>query len=157
MALRTSFEVAEADQEETAADKANRQAREAMELGSKIKGGKPVKTNPTSSAIVGELDGSAGLTLHKGRLTFVNGVGAQLRAELSAEYPGVDLDAACDKATPEIMRKKYPSTHFAMATLRKWARVDTQLIKKQAATNKFKNESLSNRLDRIQRAKGGTP
>jgi hypothetical protein len=37
-----------------------------------------------------------------GKLSFVNGAGAELRAELSRDFPGIDLDAVLNKAAGQI-------------------------------------------------------
>lgn len=91
--------------------------RRAYELGQAIKGGKVAKSNRASIATQGELDGTNGIKFERGKLSVMNGT----LAELTADFPGVDLQAVFNKVAPEIAKNKYPTMELAMSLIRKWA------------------------------------
>ncbi len=91
--------------------------RRAYELGQAIKGGKVAKSNRASIATQGELDGTNGIKFERGKLSVMNGT----LAELSADFPGIDLQSVFNKVAPEIAKNKYPTMELAMSLIRKWA------------------------------------
>lgn len=91
--------------------------RLAFEAGQRIKGGATAKSTRATRKTKGELDGSGGVLFENGKLTVFNGV----RAALTLDYPGIDLQAVCDRAGPEITKLNYPTTSDAVACIRKWA------------------------------------
>jgi len=91
--------------------------RRAYELGQSIKGGKVAKSNRASIATQGELDGTNGIKFERGKLSVMNGT----LAELTADFPGVDLQAVFNKVAPEVAKNKYPTMELAMSLIRKWA------------------------------------
>ncbi len=91
--------------------------RMAMEAGHLIKGGSAAKSNRASVRTKGELDGSGGVLFENGKLSVHNGV----HALLTRDFPGIDLQAVCDRAGPEITKLRWPTTEDAVACMRKWA------------------------------------
>lgn len=91
--------------------------RMAMEAGHMIKGGTSAKSHRATSRARGELDGSGGVLFVDGKLTVLNGV----RAALSNDFPGIDLQAVCDRAGSELTKLNWPTTSDAISCIRKWA------------------------------------
>lgn len=116
---RTPEEIAEAD----------RIAAEAYALGQAIKGGSVAKSGRSVAVTTGELDGSRGIGFRDGKLTIVNGTAAMF----ADEFPGLDLAAVCNKAGPEIARQSYPTHEFACSVIRKWAQIQIENKRTEAA------------------------
>lgn len=93
--------------------------RKAYADGERIKGGKTAKSQRAEQRTTGELDGSNGISLADGKLTLAEGP----TAIIAKEFPGVDVGSVCNKAAPELMRHRYPTSGDAMAVLRKWAQI----------------------------------
>jgi hypothetical protein len=93
--------------------------RIAFQAGQAIKGGTTAKSNRATAKTKGELDGSGGVLFENGKLTVFNGV----RAALTQDFPGIDLQTVCDRAGPEITRMNWPTTQDAIACIRKWASI----------------------------------
>lgn len=85
----------------------------------RIKGGKTAKSQRAEQRTTGELDGSKGITLSDGKLTLAEGPAAII----AKEFQGIDVASVCNKAAPELMRHRYPTTADAMAVVRKWAQI----------------------------------
>jgi hypothetical protein len=111
-------------------------ARQAYELGQRIKQGVATKSARAAARVKGELDGSRGIEFSDGKLTVMNGAAAKL----SADFPGIDLAAVCDRAGPEITKMSYPTTDDAMSVLRKWARIVMDEMRKQLGQAKGKTQ-----------------
>lgn len=116
---------------------ANRIAREAYEAGQRIKGGAVAKSGRAEQKAQGELDGGQGLLIDKtGRLTFVNGVGAQLADQLRSEFPGINIQALANRAAKDIVKGGYPTLMTAMAELRRHAQFMEEDAAKAAERSK---------------------
>lgn len=103
--------------------------RLAYERGLKTKQGTVAKSARSASRTKGELDGSQGIEFTNGKLTVMNGAAAML----ASDYPGIDLEAVCDRAGPEITKMNYPTADDAMTVLRKWSRIFLDEMRKQLA------------------------
>jgi hypothetical protein len=88
----------------------------------RIKGGKTAKSQRAEQRTTGELDGSKGITLTEGKLTLAEGP----TAIIAKEFPFIDVASVCNKAAPELMRHRYPTSGDAMAVLRKWAQIASE-------------------------------
>jgi hypothetical protein len=99
----------------------------AFEKGQRIKQGSVAKSARAIQRVKGELDGSHGIEFLDGKLTVMNGAAAKL----AEAFPGIDLDAVCDRAGPDITRMSYPTADDAMAVLRKWGRIIFEEMRKQ--------------------------
>lgn len=109
---RTPEEIAEAD----------RIAAEALALGARIKGGAVAKSGRATVRTKGELDGNRGILIDEtGKLSFVNCKGSELLKALVVDFPGVNIDAACNRAGVDIAKMSYPSVQDAMTAIRKQA------------------------------------
>lgn len=97
-------------------------ARQAYERGLEIKGGKVAKSARAVVAAQGELDGSKGITFADGKLT----VDDSTAAEISRDFPGLDIAYVCTRAAPDLARVNWPTRSQAMAVLRKWAGILSQ-------------------------------
>lgn len=53
-------------------------------------------------------------------------VDAEMAAKIRAKFPGIDVQAACDKAAPEVARMSWPTRDDAAAAIGKWARIELQ-------------------------------
>lgn len=100
-------------------DEVDRQWAQAYVDSERIKSGKTAKSQRAEQRTTGELDGSKGITLIEGKLTLAEGP----EAVLCKEFPGIDVISVCNRAAPELMRHRYPTTADAMAVLRKWAQI----------------------------------
>lgn len=98
-------------------------ARQAYLAGQAIKGGKVAKSARAEQRTKGELDGSKGITFANGELT----VDAETAAKIISKFPGIDVQAACDKAAPDVARMSYPTRDDAAAAIGKWARIEQQI------------------------------
>jgi hypothetical protein len=120
---RTAEEIAEAD----------RIAVEVLEMGDAIKGGLVAKSARATVRGKGELDGSKGILIdHTGKLNFVNCVGSDLLSILMGEFPGVNIEAACNRAGGDLAKLSYPTVQDAMGVIRRHA----QFIVDDTAKNK---------------------
>lgn len=124
--------------------------REAFERGQALKGGTAAKSARSALRSKGELDGSQGVRLENGKLEVFNGSAY----ELSAEFPGVDIPAVCNRAAPEVSRMSYPSRDDAMAVLRKWAQIAsddaTRKSAPRAAHVDFKHQRNQAQRERLE-------
>jgi len=111
------------------ANSANELARQAYLDGLTIKAGKVAKSARAETRTKGELDGSKGISFANGELT----VDAETAAKILAKFPGIDVQAACDKAAPEVARMNYPTRDDAAAVIGKWARIELQNASKSQA------------------------
>jgi hypothetical protein len=109
------------------------------------KAGKVAKSARAQIRIRGELDGGHGVLFDDGKLTISDGVVAELRID----FPSVDFAAVCDKAAPDIAKLSYPSKADAMASLRKWARIEVQNAAKFGVTIMPNAETPQARLARL--------
>lgn len=110
------------DRTQAEKDEANRIAREAYEAGLRIKGEATAKSARPEFKARGGLDGSQGLLLDgHGRLKFVNGVGQQIADALLADFPGISLDAVCNRAAAEIVKTGFVDAFQAKVILRRHA------------------------------------
>lgn len=105
------------------ANSADELARQAYLDGLAIKHGKVAKSARAETRTKGELDGSKGITFANGELT----VDAETAAKIISKFPGIDVQAACDKAAPDVARMSYPTRDDAAAAIGKWARIEQQI------------------------------
>lgn len=111
------------------ANSADELARQAYLDGLAIKHGKVAKSARAETRTKGELDGSKGITFANGELT----VDTETAVKILAKFPGIDVQAACDKAAPEVSRLNYPTRDDAAAVIGKWARIEMQNASKSQA------------------------
>jgi hypothetical protein len=75
-------------------------------------------------------DGSHGVVLENGSLSVVNGTAYGL----AQEFPGLDLQAVCDLAAPDVLALQSPSLDVVLDTIRKVAKtVDAKTKKPKSA------------------------
>ena len=112
----SSLSVKEPSEDSPSVDELHRQD---LEEGERLKAGAASKRARAMRRRKGELDGSKGIDYSNGKLTVFNGAAAAL----TADFPGIDIAAVCDRAGPEVARFSYPSADDAMSVLRRHARL----------------------------------
>lgn len=120
---------------------------QAYQRGLELKGGAKAKSARAISRSRGELDGSRGIAFEDGKLTVVNGTAAKLLED----FPGVSLEAVCDRAGPELAKFNWPNHNDALAVLRKWARI--ALESKTSSSTPSSGKRMDFASERIERAK----
>lgn len=114
-------------------------ARQAYQLGLEIKAGKVAKSARSERRTKGELDGSKGITFENGELT----VDADTERKILRKFPGVDVQAVCDKAAPEVAKMNHPSRDDAAAVIGKWARIQVENnARKPQHTGAFRRDNV---------------
>lgn len=122
---------------------------QAYQRGLEIKGDTRAKSARAISRSRGELDGSRGIAFADGKLTVVNGTAAQLLED----FPGVNLEAVCDRAGPEIAKFGWPSYGDALSVLRKWARIALESKPSSSGSTPSSSKRKDFASERIERAR----
>jgi len=128
---------------------ADDQHRQAYLDGQRIKQGVATKSARAAQRCTGELDGSRGILFVGGKLS----VDGPALDELRADFPGVDINAACNRAGADLAgRRNYPSYDQAMAELRKAADIIRSVRQVKAAAGATEKRSLTREeeLDRTE-------